>query len=306
MELSRQVYWMFQTTGTLHIFAVSGLHVVMLSLPIVFVLTMFRISRMHWVLFLAPLIVLFTVATGGQSSAVRACVMSIVFFLAPLLRRKADAFSSLALAAFLILAWAPDQLFNIGFLLSFVVVMGLIVFYPVFMAPMQKLWAPDPLAPDPGTVELRPRDRLIAVSRSIASYIGALFSASCASWLASFPLMAYFFGRVSISALVSNLAIIPISFLMMLAGCLSLVLGSFAALLADIFNHTNVALAWVMVGMTKLMASVPFGAFEVNRPRAWWVFAWYATLAVAALHLRTRPAPKNKQSAAFCQPKNPK
>jgi competence protein ComEC len=143
------------------------------------------------------------------------------------------------------------------------------------------------------------------MSRSSASYIGALFSASCASWLASFPLMAYFFGRVSISALVSNLVIIPVSFLMMLAGCLSLVLGSFAAFLADIFNHTNVALAWVMVGMTKLMASVPLGAFEVNRPPVWWVFAWYATLAVAALHLRTRPAPKDKQSAALRQPKNP-
>ncbi len=292
-EISQQVYWMFQTTGTLHIFAVSGLHVVMLSMPIVFILTMFRISRVRWALFLAPPVILYTIATGAQASAVRACIMSLVFFSAPMLRRKADAFSSLALAAFIILAWAPDQLLNIGFILSFAVVAGLIMFYPVFMVPLRRLWAPDPLAPDPDTVESRPVDKLKGLLRVLAGHVGALVATSCASWLTSLPLMAYFFGRVSIIALVSNLIVIPVSFLCMLAGCFSLVLGSFSSLFADIFNHANVALVWTMVGLTKLMADIPFGAFEVVRPPLWWVFAWYAVLAVAALHWRTKSLSEN-------------
>lgn len=279
--LPKDIEQAFVLTGTLHIFAISGSHVAMIALIITFVLTALKISRVHWILFLGPLLVVYTVATGAEASAVRACVMGIIYFLAPLLRRKADALSALAFAALAIVAASPSQLFDVGFILSFVVVAGLIVLYPVFMRPMERLLRRDDLAPDPEIVEdqrFRKRMKRVELLREAARSIASLFAMSCAAWLASTPLTAYFFGRFIPIALLSNLLVVPLAFLVVLAGCLSLVLGSCLALFADIFNHANLALVSVMVGSMKLAERMPYGSIEVSKPPLWLVWAWYALL----------------------------
>jgi len=106
-QMPFELYRAFAATGTLHVFAISGEHVVVLGSVIVFIISVAGLQRTYWVLFLGPLIVLYTVMTGLQPSAIRACVMGIAFWLAPLFGRKPDIFASLALSAVLILAFVP-------------------------------------------------------------------------------------------------------------------------------------------------------------------------------------------------------
>lgn len=278
-QLPRRVREIFATTGTLHIFAISGLHVGIIALFITFLLTAFRISRVYWVLFLAPLLIAYTLATGARASAVRACIMAIIYFSAPLLGRKTDVFSALALAALAILAAAPAQLFEVGFILSFVIVTGLVVLYPYFERPMRKLWEPDPL-------RVQQEKKWITKLRGAGRYVCSLVALSCSAWLASAPLMAHFFGRFVPIALVGNLLVIPLAFLIVLTGCLSLVLGSCIALFADIFNHANLALVTVLVRTIEFTAAVPLGSIKVDKPPLWGILLWYVVLTAWIFRLR--------------------
>ena len=68
------------------------------------------IPRTRWILFVGPLLIAYTVMTGLQASAVRACIMALVFWSAPLLGRKADIYTALAASAVLLLAITPSPI----------------------------------------------------------------------------------------------------------------------------------------------------------------------------------------------------
>ena len=278
-EISSEARQVFRATGTLHIFAISGLHVGMICLMIRVVLCRFRISRVHWVLFIAPLLVFYTIVTGARASAVRACIMAIIYYLAPLLGRKADVASALALAGLLILLVSPGQLLDVGFVFSFVVVAGIVVYYPIFERPLRRLWEVDPL-------RLQKEHRIIGALRGCVRYICTLTAISCSAWLASAPLTAYYFGRFAPVALPANLVVIPLVFLIVLAGCLSLLLGSCVWVLAEIFNNANLALIYLLSHTMQGICSIPFGSLDIPRPSIWLVLLWYFVLGSLALYLR--------------------
>jgi ComEC/Rec2-related protein len=278
-QLSEAREELFIRTGTLHVFAISGLHVVVVCGLLVFLLRALGVSRPHWAFLLVPFVVLYTVATGASASAVRACLMALVFFLAPLLGRKADSLAALAFSAVVLLILRPEDLADVGFILSFAAVIGLIALTPLIAAPLRRLWQPDPLRlqPEPGTRRFL---------RAAARHLGDLWAVSCAAWLVSTPLTAYFFGRFSPIALVSNLIVVPLSSLVLIAGALSVVLGSCVERLADIFNHANLFLVGVMLRLTELLSAVPWGSLTIPPPPAWAVWAWYAVLGGAVIAAR--------------------
>lgn len=291
-RISSEAHDFFTRTGTLHIFAISGSHVAILAGLVAGVLGFLRISRVYWALFIAPILVAYTVAAGAPASAVRACVMGVLFFLAPLVGRRPDALSTLAASAVIVTAWSPPQLLDVGFVLSFVVVLGLIVLYPLFLRPLQRLWQPDAFQPDP--------EKRLRGWRAAAQYAGSLLALSCAAWVASTPLTAFYFEQVTPVSLASNLLVIPMAFLVMLGGCLSLVLGPCAAWLADVFNHANLLLADVMVKAMRHLSDLPLACIEVRRPSPQVVWLFYALLGVGAAVLgrwQTRGAAPDREAA---------
>ena len=280
----------FRATGTLHIFAISGLHVGIISLLLVCILGMLRLSRVYWVIPLAPLLIAYTVATGARASAVRACLMLITYYAAPLVKRKPDSLSSLALAALVILVVDPSQLQNVGFIYSFVVVTGIIVLYPLFRKPLMRLIQPDPLRVEPGEAQLTTRDKYARLARGAGGYIISVVSVSLAAWLASAPLTALFFGRFSAMAVPANVFVVPLAFTTVLAGCLSLVLGPVWLLFADVFNHAALVLISILVYVTGAVANLPFASIEIGRVPLWSVLLWYALIGCAVVFLKRRAA----------------
>ncbi len=280
-QMPNEIYQAFAKTGTLHIFAISGSHVVVLAAIIVFVLSVCGISRIYWVVFLGPLLIFYTIMTGLQPSAIRACIMAVVFWIAPLLHRKPDIYASLAFSAILILVVVPADLRDIGCLLSFVAVLGLVVLYPVFIRPLNRLFVPDPL-------RLQPEAKRVQLLRKAWKHSSMLLATSAAAWLVSTPLTAYYFGIFSPIALLGNLIAIPLASLIIITGSLSLVLGSCIGFLAEVFNHANLVLAWLLTGIMKLLVAVPGGNFQVNPPPVWWLILCYATMILVAVRFSTR------------------
>ena len=272
-EIPDAIYRDFSVTGTLHVIAISGTHVAVMALLLVTALKSAGVTQPHWVFFLAPLLTLYTLGTGLAASAVRACLMAILFWAAPLLRRRPDGLTALAWAGVLIVAWAPEQLFDPGFVFSFVAVLGLMLLCPPLLRRFNQVLRDEPwrLQPEPWW----PRQ-----GRAAARRVLLLLISSLAACLATAPLTAHYFNLLSPVTLLANLAIIPAAFIMMVIGCLTLVLGGLSNFCAEVFNHANRLVISFMMESVEVGARVPGGHFFVRSP-SWLLLAcFYAGLAV--------------------------
>ena len=117
----------FQQTGTLHLFAVAGLHVGIVARLLWIVATVVRLPRRWATALIIPALLFYAAVTGLHTSSVRAAVMSAVLLAGFLVERKVFALNSLAAAATLILCWDTNELFSIGFQLSFSVVAAIVL-----------------------------------------------------------------------------------------------------------------------------------------------------------------------------------
>jgi len=280
-EMPRELRSLFANTGTFHIFAISGLHVGIFAGVVILALSISRVPRGYWFACLAPILIAYTISTGARPSAVRACVMAIIYFMAPLFQRRSDAVSAVSASAIALLAWNSSQVRDLGFIFSFSVVLGLIILYPICAAPLTRLVERDPF-------RVRAESRPIQWLRSSGRYITSLLAASCAAWLTSAPLMAFYFERFAPIALPGNLAAIPLTFLIVFTGCLSLLFGSWIPLVADIFNHANLALANALIGSIRLLSTIPGSHMKVAPIPLWSLVAWYAVLLLGAFRWHAR------------------
>ena len=279
-DLPRALRRDFVATGTVHIFAISGAHVGMLALMISGLLRALRIPMTRWFLFLAPLLAVYVVATGAATSAVRAGIMAVLMLAAPFCRRRPDAISGLAVAAIAILLAAPAQLGDLGFLLSFTAVAGLLALQPLFDAAAVRLFRRDEWQlPD----EERSDRRRIREGGLAATRFGLV---SVSAWIATAPLTAYFFNLFSPIALGMNLLVIPAAFGILMSGVLSLLGAPLSGWLAETFNHAAALFAAGLAGCIGWAADVPGGHGFVRTPPAVAVVAWYAVLAAAATMAR--------------------
>lgn len=272
-EVPASVRQAFALTGTLHILALSGMHVGILVLILIMLLKAVGVSRPHWVLFLAPFLAVYTVATGASASTVRASIMAVVFFSAYLVRRRPDPPTSLALAALVILVVDPGQLFQLGFILSFTVVGGLMTLH----RPILRLISPGrEMAPvtEPETAmwsSAQPR-RILVDSVVI----------STSAWLSALPIIASVFNLVSPMALLVNLPLVPLTFLILLSASLSLFASLLGSWPAAIFNRADWLLGEGLMQMVEFTSAIP-GSHLYVPPWSWsWIVIWYGLLATLA------------------------
>ncbi len=263
----------FVVTGTYHVFAISGQHVMILALFAIFLLQTYGISRVRWILYLAPIIIVFTLATGMSASAVRGCIMVLAAFAGPFFHRRPDMPSAMALAAILILLGDPLQLVDRGFILSFAAVAGLIVITPPLSRALARGFALDPFLPgaSPPWWKRWPR--------ACASYLGQILAASWAAWLATAPLCAAWFHLFSPIGMLANLLVIPAITAAMLIGFAALLAGAVHPALSLPFNLVNRELISAAIAALSGLADIPFGHFYVRAPPPVFIAAWYAAIA---------------------------
>ncbi|MFN7141902.1 MAG: ComEC/Rec2 family competence protein, partial [Limisphaerales bacterium] len=115
----------FMRSGTMHVFAISGLHVAMIAAILLLLLRICRVPRSWAGAIVIPLLWFYAMATGWQPSAVRSSIMMSIVIFGWSLQRPVDLLNSLGLAALLILLWEPQQLFQASFQLSFIVVFSI-------------------------------------------------------------------------------------------------------------------------------------------------------------------------------------
>ncbi len=247
----------FRRGGTLHAFAVSGMHVVMLAGILWALLRLLRVRPAvgRWL----QLIVLgfYVVMTGFSVPAVRAFVMLGTLLLGLSLRRRVGLANSWCFAALLILLVEPWQLYSAGFLLSFAIYAAICL--GIRFCLREPAWfGPDAFIP--------PRIYTAWERRwwqADASVRGTVVVALVA-YVVSLPLAAWLFHTLTPWSFVTNIAIAPVIPLVMLAGLLLLV-SSGIPLLEAAAGWLALRAAGLLLALSAWLGNLP-GAYLATAP----------------------------------------
>jgi competence protein ComEC len=293
-DIPPQTYADFQNTGVFHVFAISGLHVGLVTAIIVIALRLAHIPR-RWCGFVAiPLLVLYVFATGARPGAVRALVMVCVWLGGWMLVRPVDVLNSLAAAALIILAWNPAQLFDGGFVLSFTVVTAIVVLVPRIETWFRARFAPDTLLPR----QFIPRWRRMLDPLIIWTL--RLVSCSLAAWIGLLPLMAMYFHLFTPISVLANVLVIPMLGSIIALGLLGAAVYPWWSWLTLTLNNANFFLLSTMIHGVEWLGRIPFGHQFVRAPPAWLSVGYYA---FGVLLLSRRISwPRRKLAAAIGAP----
>ena len=236
----------FVESGTMHVFAVSGLHVMTFAGLLYWLLRiMFVPSRAAGAAAL-PVLWAYVWIVGLPSSAVRAAMMATFYFAAPIFWRRSDAVKSWALAFFMVYLSDPTKIADVGCALSFTVMLAIL------------------LAVECGAALGGVRLPALLVA----------FSA----WAAGVPVAAHVFGRVTPGGMLANLLLLPSAAVTVAAGALGIMFSVVSESLAAHFNNLAALFTKAMVGVSSVVARIPGANFETGAWPTWICVTWYAAL----------------------------
>ena len=292
----------FMRTGTMHVFAVSGLHVAVIAGILVGLLRFCRMGRLGCALIALPLLLFYTIATGAPASAVRAFLMAASVIIGWSLPRPTNLLNNLAASAIVILVCDPMQMFDAGFQLSYAAVLSiaLLVPGPGFLVrtlyrhadpkPESKqepesatVWPrlpgrlPDFFVCDPYLpVKLLPRWR--RAWYTAVRTVNASLAISVAACIGTMPLIAHYFHLFTAINFLSNLVIVPLSTLTIITGFASFLLDLACRPLAALLNNANYFFMELMLGASRLFERVPLAFVYVKTPPLWLSALFYVAL----------------------------
>ena len=266
-QLTNDLRETYAVTGASHVLALSGLH-----LGIIYTLLSLLLNRRRWQIVSQVVIIvciwLFVFLVGMSASVLRSAVMLTVYALLSLGHRDKMSVNTLAFAAIMMLLFNPRSLFDIGFQLSFMAVLAILLFYPLF----EKVWS-----------------QSFLLDHRAFRWAWTMFAVSCAAQIGVAPLIAYYFGRFSNYFLLTNLFVVPAATLILYLSLVVLLLPAFAYLLLYIVNSLNLLLLWI--------ASLPGASIEGLHLTILQVSMIYVIIGAVYLLLTRRTSPKGGWSA---------
>lgn len=239
----------FARSGTMHVLAVSGMHVGLiywiLSKSLVW-LGNRRAARWGRGVLVLTCLWLFAGLAGGSPSIVRAAIMFSVFTVADSSGRPSEPLNSIGFAALVLLLLDPSMLWQLGFLLSFLAVLGIIVFYK----PLMQLWSPRTF---------------------VAHYFWSAVCVTLAAQIATTPVSMLAFGAFPTWFLPANLVVVLASTVAIYLGIAAL----FVHALRYIGDFVEMLLGWAVAFMGN--AAQWFGTLPLSYP-AVRIDAWQCSM----------------------------
>lgn len=230
----------FSKTGTIHVLAVSGLHV-----GIIYVLMSFLlgISKSRGVSLVVKssgiLIVLFLYAllTGFSPSVSRASIMFGTVIIGNSFNRQSSIYNSLCLACFILLVFNPLNIYNVGFQFSFLAVLGIVYF----------------------------KDDIRGLFPEASYFFDKIFillSVSIAAQIATFPLGLFYFHQYPNLFMFSNLIVIPCISIVLYLGVIFILIVPFSNSLGEIISDVIGIYIQFIADAVNSIQNIPFAFFE--------------------------------------------
>ena len=204
-EMDRETVEDFSKSGLVHILAISGSHMAIIFWLILLLLKPIFPARFRNFPIVISLIFiwLFAIFIDFGSSVIRSCIMITAYYFYVLLQRKPDLLHAMAISGLAILIFDTNQLFDVGFQLSFIAVFGI-------------FWLNEPI------LKYLPKPK-----NNVQNFFVNVISISIAAQLATLPLVIYYFHQYSLISVIANLVVIPFSEVIIIFALLMTILLGF-------------------------------------------------------------------------------
>lgn len=256
-EITSATKELFQNTGTIHILAISGLHIGAIFAFFLCLLRLFHFKSRKSRLILIPLIWFVACITGLSPSACRAATILSFITIGEAFKQETIPLNAIAAAAFFSLLINPELLYSVSFQMSYAAYTGIILIYPLMqIKKMHKFF--------------RPLYTLLCIS----------FSAQ----IMTLPIMAYYFHSISLNSIFINLIAVPAASFLLYGGILLLALPGFI----------NFYLSYIIIGLAHLFifSLQLFSRVVINLPdlypTATHVILFYLIIILSIIYLITR------------------
>lgn len=271
----------FKHSGTMHLFAISGLHVGVIAFTLAAILRWIPMANWGRALTGISILFLYVEVTGAQPSAVRAFIMVTVFWGGTLFLRKGSPLSALVASAVIVLILDPEELSPLGFQLSYSVV-AVILLYGLPLAKMlqDKVNAGLDFIPDESqSLWQKGRTRFF-------SHLVGVFAVCFAAMLGSTPLIVGYFQTLVLGGVFLNVMIAFLSIVTIVFGAIALIFGILQ--LSWLVALTNQISAWLLnliLYLVEKAVTIPGYYMHVELRRdslaQWMVIALIAWLLLA-------------------------
>jgi len=226
-ELDKDLMAAYAGAGATHVLAVSGLHVGIVYLilnNLLRFLDRYKFGKILKTVLLIALLMGYAILTGLSASVSRAAVMFVFVAFGKAMDRDSNIFNTLAASAFFLLLYDPMMIMQVGFQLSYLAVIGIVVIHPILF-------------------------NLKTVENRLADWIWSISCVSIAAQIVTFPLGLLYFHQFPNLFLLSNLVVIPAATLILYLGFGLLVFGLWTPLL-PVFGFL---LKWVILILNQVV-----------------------------------------------------
>jgi competence protein ComEC len=258
----------FAVSGTAHLLAISGLHLGIIA-GILLAAGIWIFGKRHYLYVWLAIgaIWFYVLITGVHMPVLRGAVMATVFLLAELLGRQRNSIAALTFAAAIMVGVNPYVLGDASFQLSFLAMAGLVFIFPILRESGSRI------------------TRRISGEKSqalpLANFAVDAMSATLGALIAVWPVIAYYFGIVSLVGPLTTLLALPALPMVIVFGALAGIAGFASIFVAQGFGW----LAWFFLSYILMvvngLASSTLSAIEVGPLSPVFLWIYYAVLAAA-------------------------
>ncbi|WP_239284761.1 ComEC/Rec2 family competence protein [Chryseobacterium taklimakanense] len=238
-EMDEETVSDFNKSGLVHLLAISGTHMVIIFWLLIWVLSKLIPLKFRNLSIILALVFIwfFAIFIDYGSSVLRSCIMITAYYMFVLLQRKSDLLHALALAGFIILIFDTNQIYDVGFQLSFLAVLGI-------------YWLNQPI------LRYLPKPQ-----NNFQNFLVNIPSVSLSAQLATLPLVIYYFHQYSLVSILANLIIIPFSEIIIISSLVMTVLLVFK-IDFSLFNLIYDFMVNTLLSAIKWFANLDFAFFK--------------------------------------------
>ena len=236
-DLDKDLVQAYSNTGVVHIIAISGMHLGLIYVLLVWLfakIPLVKRSKLLQVILILSCLWLFSLLTGASASVLRSAVMFSFITVGKNLSKTSSIYNSLAASAFVLLCYDPYFLWDVGFQLSYLAVVGIIIFQ-------------------------KPIYNVCYIKNKWLDNIWKLAAIAIAAQILTFPICIYYFHQFPNLFLITNIIAVPLSSIILYAA-IFLVAFSWLPFVGAYAGQLTGWLVWLM---NKIILTVNNFSFAV-------------------------------------------
>ena len=222
-DLDKDLVQAYSNTGVVHIIAISGMHLALIYVMLVWLFTKIpgiKNSKLLQAIMILSCLWLFSLLTGAAASVLRAAVMFSFITIGKQLDKQANMYNSLASSAFVLLCYNPFFLWDVGFQLSYLAIIGIVVFQKSVY-------------------------NLLNIRNRWINECWKMVSVSIAAQVLTLPVCIYYFHQIPLLFLPANIIAVPLSGFILYAEIATIALY-WVPIAASVAGQISSWLVWLM------------------------------------------------------------